>query len=211
MERRASRLTFCCRREPVERLEPDDARGPISTLCSLVMVELRFRRPSSERKLMPESVAWDRLCCDCLTDFELCMSWAVTRALRSDVESCCEMQCIGGINGQLSSAAAWHGSRRGSSAQPESADRQSACGPVEGRTATLRPNSNYRIGLVSLRPAPPSSVLLLLCRASIHTTIPPAADHHRPPGSGAWTFFPKAPCETAATDGLGITGGRPGR
>jgi hypothetical protein len=69
------RLTLC-RRDPDERPEFVDALGPRSPACSLAMVEeLRLRdKLSSDLKLMPESVAWDRLCCDCLNDCELCMA-----------------------------------------------------------------------------------------------------------------------------------------
>jgi hypothetical protein len=81
----AGRLTFC-RRDPDERTEPEDGLVPLSAVCSLAMMEeSRLReRLSSDLKLIPESVAWDRLCCDCLYDCELCMAWVVRRALPGD-------------------------------------------------------------------------------------------------------------------------------
>jgi hypothetical protein len=71
-------LTFC-RREPDERPEPDEARGPRSPPDSEAMV-LRERLRLGSGSPMAESVACDRLCEDWREDKEVCIAGLVRRA-----------------------------------------------------------------------------------------------------------------------------------
>lgn len=71
-------LTFC-RREPDERPELAEVRGPKSPPASEAMVLRERLRLGSERP-MAESVACDRLCDDWREDKEACIAGLVRRA-----------------------------------------------------------------------------------------------------------------------------------
>jgi hypothetical protein len=121
-------------------------------------------------------------------------------------ELCCEMQYRGDQPSTIHGVAAWVAARLISPARRRGSPLLRRWGGLQ-LSDLLFPTPELAWSLCALR----RSRLFSSCYAVLAlVTISPAADHHRAPGSGAWTS-PKAPRETASTKGLGITSRRPGR